>query len=189
MSDSSPKKIRENQIDSYPLLIEQPEYHESNDHVIDIERHGNASSSSSVPSYSHSSGFNQNEERTSSSPRATITQPPLSIVNSTISSSPSSTRRGDGSGRRQWSPFNTILWISIELAFVLGQIIAAIVVLTLSTTHENPQTPLFAWIVGYTVGCISCLPLLYWRYLHRNRAPEQVSTPLRQDSTQSNSQA
>ncbi|KAK1365420.1 Anaphase-promoting complex (APC), subunit 11 [Heracleum sosnowskyi] len=188
MSDSSPKKIRENQIDSYPLLMEQPEYHESNDHVIDIERHGNASSSSSVPSYSHSSGFNQNEERTSSSPRATITQPPLSTINSTIPSSPSSTRRGEGSGRRQWSPFNTILWISIELAFVLGQIIAAIVVLTLST-HENPQTPLFAWIVGYTVGCIACLPLLYWRYLHRNRAPEQGSTPLRQDSTQSNSQA
>ncbi|KAK1387790.1 hypothetical protein POM88_015968 [Heracleum sosnowskyi] len=142
-------------------LLSSPEYHESNDHVIDIERHGNASSSSSVPSYSHSSGFNQNEERTSSSPRATITQPPLSTINSTIPSSPSSTRR--------------------------GQIIAAIVVLTLST-HENPQTPLFAWIVGYTVGCIACLPLLYWRYLHRNRAPEQGSTPLRQDSTQSNSQ-
>lgn len=188
MSGSSPEKIRENQIDSYPLLMEQPESHESNDHVIDIERHGNASSSSSVSSYSYSAGFNQNEERTSISPRATITQPPLSTINSMIPSSSSSTRRDEGSGRRQWSPFNTVLWISIELAFVFGQIIAAIVVLTLSR-HENPRTPLFAWLVGYTIGCIACLPLLYWRYLHRNQAPEQGSTTLRQDSTQSNSQA
>ncbi|KAI7980763.1 E3 ubiquitin-protein ligase [Camellia lanceoleosa] len=53
--------------------------------------------------------------------------------------------------------------------------------------HENPRTPLFAWIVGYAVGCAASLPLLFWRYLHRNQGTEQGSTQLRQDSSQGNS--
>lgn len=188
MAGSSPEAIRENRTDSYPLLMEQPENGESSDHVIDIERHGDASSSSSVSSDNHSPSLSRNEQRPSSSPQATINHSPRSTSNLPNPSSPSLSRRGEAYGRRHWSPFNTMLWISIELAFISAQIIAAIVVLTVSR-HENPQTPLFAWIVGYATGCVACLPLLYWRYLHRNQAPEQVSTPLRQDSTQNNSQA
>ena len=188
MAGSSPEAIRENRIDSYPLLMEQPENSESSDHVIDIERHGDASSSSSVSPDNHSSSFNHNEQRPSSSAQATMSHSPRSTSNLPNPPSPSLSRRGESYGRRHWSPFNTMLWISIELAFISAQIIAAIVVLTLSR-HENPQTPLFAWIVGYATGCLACLPLLYWRYLHRNQAPEQVSSPLRQDSSQTNSQA
>ncbi|RRT32052.1 hypothetical protein B296_00057826 [Ensete ventricosum] len=49
----------------------------------------------------------------------------------------------------------------------MSQIIAAIIVLSMSR-HEHPQTPLFAWIIGYTAGCIATLPHLYWRYIHHN---------------------
>ncbi|XP_062193378.1 E3 ubiquitin-protein ligase At1g12760-like isoform X3 [Phragmites australis] len=51
-------------------------------------------------------------------------------------------------------------------------VIAAIVILIYSR-HEHPHAPLFAWIIGYTVGCIASLPLVYWRYVHRNRPLDQ----------------
>ncbi|XP_028055147.1 E3 ubiquitin-protein ligase At1g12760-like [Camellia sinensis] len=113
------------------------------------------------------------------------------ITQSTSSSESSSrnssvTRRGEGSGCHRWRPFNTVVWLSVELVFTVGQIIAAIIVLSVSG-HENPRTPLFAWIVGYAVGCAASLPLLFWRYLHRNQGTEQGSTQLRQDSSQGNS--
>ncbi|KAH7427654.1 hypothetical protein KP509_10G053900 [Ceratopteris richardii] len=63
------------------------------------------------------------------------------------------------------NPLNSGLWISFELLMVMTQIIAAIVVLALSR-DENPKTPLSLWIVGYTIGCVAILPLLYWRYQH-----------------------
>jgi hypothetical protein len=48
--------------------------------------------------------------------------------------------------------------------------------------HEHPRTPLFAWIVGYASGCVATLPLLYWRYRHRNQVSEQESVQARQNS-------
>ncbi|KAL6984845.1 hypothetical protein U1Q18_018226 [Sarracenia purpurea var. burkii] len=96
-----------------------------------------------------------------------------------------STRRGEGSRRHHWSSFNTVLWLSIELVFTAGQIIAAIFVLFVSR-HENPQTPLFAWIVGYAVRCAAILPILYWCYLNRYQGTIQASTQLHQDSYEGN---
>lgn len=110
-----------------------------------------------------------------------------SSSNESDSHSPSTARRAEGSDRR-WSPFNTLLWLSIELIFTLGQIGAAVVVLSLSK-EENPETPLFAWIVGYATGCAASLPLLYWRYLLRYQTISQRSVQLRQDSPQVNSTA
>lgn len=77
-------------------------------------------------------------------------------------------RRDANRARRQQSPLNSICWISIELVVTVSQIIAAICVLSLSR-KEHPHAPLFEWVIGYTVGCVATLPLLYWRYLHRNR--------------------
>ncbi|XP_076914712.1 E3 ubiquitin-protein ligase At4g11680-like [Bidens hawaiensis] len=142
-----------NLTDDYPLLIENHENH----HFIDIERVNTDTSSSS--SSSSSSGLSHNH------------QVP------TTHSSPSNTPSGPNTpGPRQiWTPFNTLLWISIELAFTLGQIIAAIIVLYISQ-NENPQNPLFTWVVGYAGGCAASLPLVYWRYLHRSQPFERQST-------------
>ncbi|KAK9071304.1 hypothetical protein SSX86_009872 [Deinandra increscens subsp. villosa] len=139
--------------DSYPLLVEAREHHE-NEHVIDLETGGDDDTSSSNGSNGSLHGLAHNPRDSASS---------------------GSSRRGDGLGRRRWSPFDTLLWISIELGFTLGQIIASVVVLYISR-NENPQTPLFAWIVGYVAGCVASLPFLYWRYLHRNQATENGSS-------------
>ncbi|CAI9285890.1 unnamed protein product [Lactuca saligna] len=166
--------------DSFPLLIESRVHHE-NDHIIDLERghdddDDDASSSSNASSTSLSHGL-------SNSPRASTSQ----LIRSSSSGSTSNGvgRRGEGFGRRRWSPFDTLLWISIELVFTLGQIIASIVVLCISQ-KENPQTPLFAWIVGYAAGCVASLPFLYWRYLHRNQATEAGSNQARQPPSETN---
>uniref|UniRef100_A0A453PSZ7 RING-type domain-containing protein n=1 Tax=Aegilops tauschii subsp. strangulata TaxID=200361 RepID=A0A453PSZ7_AEGTS len=75
--------------------------------------------------------------------------------------------RRDNYGRRHRSPLNSGLWISVEVIVNVSQIVAAIVVLSLSR-KEHPQAPLFEWVIGYTVGCFATLPHLYWRYIHRN---------------------
>ncbi|KAK2978216.1 hypothetical protein RJ640_024249 [Escallonia rubra] len=184
MAVSSQEPNRENPTDRYPLLMERTE---NDEHVIDMKRGGEASSSSSSTDVSPRR-FNpsHNEDGPSSSPRAPTTHASSSSTNGSNFRSSSLGRRGEAFGRRHWSPFNTVLWVSIELVFTLGQIIAAVVVLSLSR-HENPQTPLFAWIVGYAAGCTASLPLLYWRYLHRNQNTEQGQTQLRQGSSQGNS--
>lgn len=145
-----------NLTDEYPLLIE-------NHHRIDVER-GSIDASSS-------GSFDTSPLHGSSH------TPQISTTHSGPSSSSGSNAPG---ARQRWSPFNTLLWISIELLFTTGQIIAAIVVLYISQ-GENPENPLFAWVVGYAAGCAASLPLLYWRYLHRNQATTgQRSTQVRQ---------
>ncbi|XP_059634995.1 E3 ubiquitin-protein ligase At1g63170-like [Cornus florida] len=187
MSVPCQETSRDNPIDKYPLLMERPENHESHEHVIDIERGHDASSSGSCHNESpRGLSLPADEGRPSSSARVPITQTTSTLSNGSNTRSSSLSRRGEGSGRRHRSPFNTVLWLSIELVFTLGQIIAAIVVLSVST-NENPQTPLFAWIVGYAAGCAASLPILYWRYLHRHQGTEQGSTQMRQGSSQGNS--
>ncbi|XP_021276745.1 E3 ubiquitin-protein ligase At1g12760 isoform X2 [Herrania umbratica] len=110
------------------------------------------------------------EDRPSGSARVLGSQPSSSSSNGTNSRPSSAVRRGDA--RRRRSPLNSGLWISIELVLTVSQIVASIVVLALSR-NEHPHAPLFAWIVGYASGCIATLPLLYWRYRHRNQASEQ----------------
>lgn len=175
----------ENQTDKYPLLMDQPERRNENEHVIDIRRSLEASSSGSAHDrISNELDSTQPEDRPSSSARASISQ--LALPLSNISSSRnSSSRRGNGHSRRRRSPLNSGLWISVELVLTLGQIVASVVVLSLSR-HEHPRTPLFAWIVGYASGCVATLPLLYWRYLHRNQASEQDPSPSRQHSSNGN---
>ncbi|KAI3790217.1 hypothetical protein L2E82_03095 [Cichorium intybus] len=161
--------------DSFPLLVEGRRSHE-NEHIIDLERGSDDDASSSdTSSNSPSLGLSSN------SPRASTSQ----LIRSSSSGSNGVGRRGEGLGRRRWSPFDTLLWISIELVFTLGQIIASIVVLCISR-NENPQTPLFAWIVGYAAGCVASLPFLYWRYLHRNQATEPGSGQARQQPSEGN---
>ncbi|KAL3645895.1 hypothetical protein CASFOL_011075 [Castilleja foliolosa] len=136
-------------------------------HVIDI-------ASSSNPSHSISSnerppsGSEQDQPSTSS--RNPVHQPQLfpAVLNSRNSSL---TRRGN-SRARQRSPLNSALWISVELVLTVSQIIAAVIVLSLSK-HENPRTPLRAWVLGYASGCFAILPVLYWRFKHRNQGVQQ----------------
>lgn len=172
---------QENFADRFPLLMERTESHGSNDHVIDMERVGDPPSSSS--SHDHSpqgSDVPDHENGRSNGAHVPETASLSSSSNGSNFRSTSLSRRSEGFGRR-WSPFNTVLWISVELVFTVGQIIAALVVLYLSR-HENPQTPLFAWVVGYAAGCALSLPLYYWRYLHSNRIVDQRAAHLHQSS-------
>ncbi|KAF8088179.1 hypothetical protein N665_0550s0029 [Sinapis alba] len=136
-----------------------------NDHIIDI------------PSSSHdriSNVLEPLQHDDDDVERPSTTTPPIPVSQPATVSSSSSMRSNTRSNRRRRSPLNSGLWISIELFLTLGQIIAAIVVLSLSK-HEHPRAPLFAWIVGYACGCVATLPLLYWRYYHSNQASEQES--------------
>ena len=171
------------QSDIYPLLMEQPGNQIDTEHVIDITRSGDASSSnSSNDGPSTSLDQLQHDDRPASSARVPISQPSFSSSN--VSNSRNSFRRR-ADARRRRSPLNSGLWISIELALTVSQIIASIVVLSLSR-HEHPHAPLFTWIVGYASGCVATLPILYWRFRHRNQGHEQESAQSRQVSFHSN---
>ncbi|KAF7817209.1 E3 ubiquitin-protein ligase [Senna tora] len=163
--------------------MEQPGPLNNNQHIIDIAGSSEASTSSS----SHDRHFNgigtsQHEDRPSSA-RLPASLPSVSVVSNGTNSRNSLVRRADT--RRQRSPLNSGLWISIELVLTVSQIIASIVVLSLSR-QENPRTPLFAWIVGYALGCFATLPLLYWRYYQHNQIREQNSSQPRQASPRVN---
>lgn len=173
----------ESEGDSYPLLMARPENSNSSEHIIDITGTGD-SAPSSLPHGRSSNGLNssQPEDRPSSSTRVPLSQPSISSTGSNSRNS-SFIRRGDA--RRRRSPLNSGLWISIELLLTMSQIIAAIIVLSLSK-NEKPRAPLFAWIVGYASGCGATLPLLYWRYRHRNQASEQDPLQSSQNSSRIN---
>ncbi|XP_068648784.1 E3 ubiquitin-protein ligase At1g63170-like [Aristolochia californica] len=183
-------QCEEAQTDRDPLLMEQSSNHnEDQEHCVDIRT---SIASSSASHNDHSSDLDvSNNEQPSSSMQAQISQ--SSSSSSSMASSTSNSRNGhflrrgaDGFGRRSRSPLNSGLWISIELVVTMCQIISSIVVLSFSR-HENPQAPLFAWVVGYAAGCVATLPLLYWRYAHRNnQGSEQESTNGHQSSSPSN---
>lgn len=163
------------EIDILPLLMERLENHNSTGHVIDITRSSDVPSSSSF----YAVGPTQHEETPSPTVRA---QPPVSSSSGTIHRNSSSVRRGEGHGlgrRRRRSPLNSPVWISFELFLTVSQIVASIVVLALSR-KERPHAPLFAWIVGYAAGCLATVPILCWRYLHRNGIEEQDMLQRRQ---------
>ncbi|XP_054782360.1 E3 ubiquitin-protein ligase At1g63170-like [Prosopis cineraria] len=156
------------QTDQYPLLMEQPEAHNGHQHVIDITINSNDLSSSTQDDQHAEMHLPQNEDQPSVGSQVSAHQsssPSSSRLNSTNSSS---TRRGEGYGHHRRSPLNSGLWISVELVVTVGQIIASIVVLSISR-NENPKAPLFAWIVGYASGCVATLPILYCRYQNRNQ--------------------
>ncbi|KAL7122167.1 hypothetical protein ACP275_01G028700 [Erythranthe tilingii] len=170
-----------NPTDKVPLFMERAENHSDHEHVIDITSSSNDASSSSSSHERPSTNLEQRgENQPSTSSRVPVYQPQNSRNSSVI-------RRRDSRGRQR-SPLNSGVWISVELLLTVGQIIAAIVVLSLSK-HEKPHAPLKAWIVGYASGCLAILPLLYWRFKHRNQGSEQDSSQHRQDSSQANTSA
>ncbi|XP_050374700.1 E3 ubiquitin-protein ligase At1g12760-like [Argentina anserina] len=181
MAVGSLKLQLESQTNTITLIIEQsrPETINNNEHIVDIAGSGDASSSSKPHGRSLKSLNATQEDRPSSTARAPVLQPSIFSSNGSNSRNTSATRRGDT--RRRRSPLNSGIWISIELVLTVSQIITSIVVLSLSR-NEHPCTPLIAWIVGYASGCVATLPLLYWRYRHRNQASEKDSAQARQNS-------
>lgn len=182
---SSHEQHPEDETDRYPLLMERPINESADEHIIDIVR-GSVSSAS----VAHVSGHNDvnqsnNENRPSTVIHIPATQLPR-LQNTSNSINASSNRGANHYGRRNRSPLNSGLWVSIELIINLSQIVASVVVLAFSK-HEHPQTPLFVWVIGYIVGCVATLPHLYWRYINRNRqASEQNSADSFQNFTQNN---
>uniref|UniRef100_F6HX42 RING-type domain-containing protein n=1 Tax=Vitis vinifera TaxID=29760 RepID=F6HX42_VITVI len=63
------------------------------------------------------------------------------------------------------NPFESGLWISLQFILSVIQIVASIVVLSLSKLNGDPDYKLFSWVVGYACGCVLMLPLLYCRYI------------------------
>ncbi|KAL3633447.1 hypothetical protein CASFOL_022209 [Castilleja foliolosa] len=159
---------RKTQTNKNPPLMDRLETgNNNNEHVIDI-----ASSSNPPPSNLSNERLpsGSEQDQPSNSSRNPIYQPQLFSAGSNSRNS-SLIRRGN-SRARQRSPLNSALWISVELVLTVSQIIAAVIVLSLSK-HENPQAPLRVWVMGYTSGCFAILPLLYWRFKHRNQGVEQ----------------
>ncbi|XP_030534179.1 E3 ubiquitin-protein ligase At1g63170 [Rhodamnia argentea] len=167
--------------DNYPLLMERAENGNRNEHVINIR--SSDASSSSLHHDRSSNGLDtlQNQDRHGTTPRAPTSHTSIPSSNNSNARSSSFGRRGDA--RRRRSPLNSGMWISIELGLTVSQIVASIVVLSVSK-NEHPRAPLFLWIVGYAAGCVATLPLLYWRYRNRNQVSEQESTQPRQGSAQ-----
>ncbi|XP_073303039.1 E3 ubiquitin-protein ligase At1g12760-like isoform X2 [Primulina huaijiensis] len=176
---------RKSQPNKASLLMERADTHNDNEHVIEITSGSDASSSG----LSHDRPFGASEQQhsenqPSASSRVPVYQPPVFSANGSTTRNTLQMRRGNNRGRQR-SPLNSGLWISVELLLTISQIIAAIIVLSLSK-HEKPGAPLKTWIVGYASGCLAILPLLYWRFNYRNQSSEQVSFQLRQDSSQGN---
>lgn len=167
--------------------MERPGSLNGSQHVIEI---GGSSDASTSTATHHDSNYNGthvtlHEERVTGA-RTPLSQPSVSVTslsNGSNSRNSSFMRRGDT--RRNRSPVHSGLWISIELVLLVSQIVASIVVLSLSR-HEHPRTPLFQWIIGYASGCVATLPLLYWRYYHHNHTREQDSSQSRQTSPRIN---
>ncbi|KAJ4980481.1 hypothetical protein NE237_031318 [Protea cynaroides] len=63
------------------------------------------------------------------------------------------------------NPFNSEFWITLEFIALAVQIMA-ISLMLVTSKEEKPGLPLKTWIVGYAIGCLFTLPLLYWRYQH-----------------------
>lgn len=170
------------------LLMEGADSRSDSEHVIDISSCGTASSSNS----SHerpSTGLEpqRNEDQPSTSSRVPLYQPQPFTAGGSNTRNSSLSRRGS-TRSRQRSPLNSGLWISVELVLTVSQIIAAVVVLSLSRS-EKPRAPLRAWVVGYASGCLAILPLLYWRFKHRNQSSEQDSSENGQEASLNNNSA
>lgn len=174
-----------NQTDQHPLLMEQPENRNGRHHIIDVTRNEEALSTSSHNDQHSEMHLPQNENQPAGATQDSAHQTSSSSAPRLNSRNSSSLRRGDGYGHRRRSPLNSGLWISVELVVTVSQIIASIVVLSLSR-NENPQAPLFAWVVGYASGCVATLPILYWRFRNRNQSTEQHTSQQSQGSSGSN---
>ncbi|THU48744.1 hypothetical protein C4D60_Mb06t02250 [Musa balbisiana] len=169
----------EGETDRHPLLMDRAATSNGHEHIIDVPR-GITGDEDNLFSESH----NLDGNSTNTTPHV-LQASPVS-PDAANSRNASLSRRGDNYGRRGRSPLNSGLWISVELVVNVSQIIAAIIVLSLSR-DEHPQAPLFEWIIGYTIGCFANLPHLYWRYIHRNgQGSTQESDRSNQRTTHNN---
>lgn len=163
-------------------LMERPGSVNDGQHIIEIAGSAEASTSASSRDRQFNGVDVSHREERVGAMRLTVGQNSVSTLGISTESNrrnSSSVRRGDA--RRSRSPVHSGLWISIELVLLVSQIVASIVVLSLSR-NEHPQTPLFHWIVGYASGCVATLPLLFWRYYNHNHLREQDSAQSRQTS-------
>ncbi|XP_074312586.1 E3 ubiquitin-protein ligase At4g11680-like [Silene latifolia] len=160
--------------DQFPLLMERLEAVERHNHVINI-----AVSVDAPPSTSnHGDGRNQTEIDHSvdrpldASTTQVNTSQSLSSSRRMSSRNSSSVARGNSIGYT--SPLNSGLWISVELIVTLAQIVASVVILSLSR-YKSADAPLFAWVVGYACGCLATLPILYWRLRNCTQGRDRYS--------------
>lgn len=145
---------------------------DAHEHVINVAHGETASTSTSHQDLHSDTDEPHQEDRPSTSTRTPSPQSSASTSPTAYSSRNLSFPRRDSFYGRGTSLWNSGLWISFEFVMYVAQITAAIVILILSR-HELPHAPLVAWIIGYTVGCTASLPLVYWRYVHRNRPSEE----------------
>ncbi|XP_031403810.1 E3 ubiquitin-protein ligase At4g11680 isoform X2 [Punica granatum] len=61
------------------------------------------------------------------------------------------------------NPFNSATWMALELLALLVQIGISSFTLAISK-RERPIWPMRVWIVGYDIGCVLSILLLYGRY-------------------------
>ncbi|URD89623.1 zinc finger family protein [Musa troglodytarum] len=155
----------EGETDRHPLLMDRATPSNGHEHIVDIPRGINGDENNLL-------GELHNLDRNSTSATAQVSQTSPESPDAANSGNATLTGRSDNYGRRNRSPLNSGLWISVELIVNASQIIAAIIVLSLSR-KEHPRAPLFEWIIGYTVGCFANLPHLYWRYIRRNSSIQE----------------
>lgn len=65
------------------------------------------------------------------------------------------------------NPFNSSSWMMLEFVALLLQICITTFTLAISKA-ENPVWPVRIWIIGYNIGCVLSLLLLYGRYRQLN---------------------
>lgn len=158
----------------FPLLMERLVNHDGPQHVINIAVTNHARLDSSVGDH-----VNQEEHRQN------VDRPPSSSTEIHSSQASSSSERRVASGNSSYgytSPLNSGLWISVELIVTLAQVVASVVILSLSR-YNSTEAPLFAWVVGYACGCLATLPILYWRLRHCSQVPRQHSVQSHQHSS------
>lgn len=141
--------------------MERLEDRAGHQHVIDIAAANDAPLVSSVDDHVYEEESRYNVDRpSSSSTEIHPSQASLSSERRVATGNSSFTGGGDTYGYT--SPLNSGLWISVELIVTLAQVVASVVILSLSR-YKSTEAPLFAWVVGYACGCLATLPILYWR--------------------------
>ncbi|KAF5176680.1 E3 ubiquitin-protein ligase [Thalictrum thalictroides] len=82
------------------------------------------------------------------------------------------------------NPFNYGSWIALEFLVLVFQINIISFILSISK-EEKPVWPVKIWILGYDLGCLLSLPLLYWRYWHAFRLPNVQQERVNEESRSS----
>uniref|UniRef100_A0A0E0B1D4 RING-type domain-containing protein n=1 Tax=Oryza glumipatula TaxID=40148 RepID=A0A0E0B1D4_9ORYZ len=160
------------EINKSKIFMEHATCDDVHEHAINVSHGETASTSTSHQDLHSDSDDSHQDDRPSTSTQTPSPQSSASTSPTAYNTRNLSFPRRDsmyGHGRSIW---NSGLWISFELVIYVVQIVAAIFVLVFSR-DEHPHAPLFAWIIGYTIGCIASIPLICWRCAHRNRPSEQ----------------